>query len=168
MLSFRPVPTLIRGTVEFLFRSHFRVSNRSMTPALESGDLLHVVPRWWRRRGFGRGSVVVARSPGDADGFLVKRVVGLPGELIAVECDGTVRIDGAALPEPYVQHADSALSRPLTWLCDENEYFLMGDNRPESRDCRWYGPLPSGSIVGEVWLTWPHRPGVKQRKGDPP
>ena len=146
---------LIRGVPAFLFRSHFRVHGDSMLPALRHGDLLHVVPRTWTRNGYGRGAVVVVRSPAMDGSFWVKRVIGLPGEFVKVDTDGCVLIDDAPLPEPYHSHVQQAGGDTRPWLCDGDEYFLLGDNRTDSNDSRRYGPVPEQAIVGRVWFRWP-------------
>ncbi len=135
-----------------------------MSPGLRHGDLLHVVPRSWTPGGFDRGAVVVAMSP-EADGsFWVKRVIGLPGEFVAFADDGAVLIDDAPLPEPYCPGTPHEQSSSPPWLCDDDEYFLMGDNRGDSDDSRRYGPAPFHTIVGRVWFRWPSRRGALVRE----
>ncbi len=150
----------------FLFRSHFRVRGNSMTPSLRDGDLVHVLPRRCATRGLARGAVVVAAAPHGFDRLLVKRVVGLPGEHIRVSSDGIVRIDDAPLRESYLDSAAGGAGATASqWLCGDDEYFLMGDNRADSGDSRRYGPLPDAAIIGKVWLRWPtRRPGRPARK----
>jgi len=157
MSLFRSVAALVAGVPAFLFRSHFRVHGNSMRPSLLHGDLLHVVPRSWTPCGFERGAVVVATSPGADGSFWVKRVIGLPGEFVAFADNGAVLIDDAPLPEPYLSGTPHEQPISLPWLCDDDEYFLMGDNRADSDDSRRYGPAPFQSIVGHVWLHWPPR-----------
>ena len=99
MSPFRFGATLIAGVPTFVFRSHFRVHGDSMRPALLSGDLLHVLPRSWTPGGFRRGAVVVAMSPVETGSFWVKRVIGLPGELVAMSDDGRILIDAVPLDE---------------------------------------------------------------------
>lgn len=160
---------LLAGVPALLFRSHFRVRGNSMTPALRDGDLLHVIPRSLRDGPLDRGAVVVARPPSPSfnGDCWVKRVIGLPGEFIAVGDDGSVRIDDAPLPEAYRSGGASGGCCPAAqsqspaevsgWLCDADEYFLMGDNRAESSDSRRYGPVHRSAIIGRVWLRWPAR-----------
>ena len=175
--------TLIASVPAFAFRSHFRVHGDSMRPGLLHGDLLHVLPRSWTPRGFQRGAVVVAMSPAERGVFWVKRVIGLPGEFVWVADDGRVFIDDVPLPnvpsddvlsdnvpardalesEPYRAEAPARAQGSPPWLCDHDEYFLMGDNRADSNDSRRYGPAPFGSIVGRVWLRWPMRRGAPIR-----
>ena len=133
-----------------------------MSPTLRDADLIHV------RRGSGisaryeRGSIVVAemRSLSGDHSLLanVKRVVGLPGELVHVGNDGAVLIEGISLAEPYLDPEALAAPGPaLSWLCDDDEYFLMGDNRADSGDSRRFGPVPASQIVGKMWLRLPTR-----------
>ena len=143
--------------------SLFLVRGDSMTPTLRSGDLIHVRPTSAMRSNLERGSVVVAemRAPEVENRLVasVKRVVGLPGELVRIQDDGAVRIDDETLEEPYLAPEARMLAGPgLTWLCDDDEYFLIGDNRADSADSRRYGPVPVSSIVGAMWLRLPtHR-----------
>ena len=89
----------------------------------------------------------------DQDGrTLIKRVIGLPGEEIYIEKEsGGVYIDGDKLEEPYIQGQTSpgiGQENPLT--LQEGEYFIMGDNRENSSDSRYYGPVKEGQIRGKV------------------
>jgi len=132
-----------------------------MRPQLAHGDLLHVLPRSWTPAGFNRGAVVVAHSPAIPGAFWVKRVIGLPGEFIAVDDTGTVLIDDVALVEPYCSGLAASTRGVPPWLCDDQEYFLMGDNRADSSDSRRYGPIALQNILGRVWLRWPLRRAVQ-------
>ncbi|MCY4418047.1 MAG: signal peptidase I [Chloroflexi bacterium] len=141
----------------FLFRSRFRVHGDSMRPTLLHGDLLHIIPPCWTPAGYPRGSVVVVMSPAQDGAFWVKRVVGLPGEFVTIQGAGGVLIDDSPLPEPYLSHPYHPAEDTPPWLCDGDEYFLMGDNRSDSDDSRRYGPVSSHRIIGRVWLRWPLR-----------
>ena len=144
------------------FRSLYLVRGDSMGPALRDGDLMHVRRVSGKGASYQRGSIVVAEMPslsGD-DSLLinVKRVVGLPGELVSVGNDGAVSIEGLSLSEPYLVGAPAVPGPGLSWLCDDDAYFLMGDNRYDSWDSRRFGPIPASNIVGRMWLRLPtHR-----------
>ena len=161
----------LAGLAIFLGRSCFRVRGSSMTPALHDGDWLHAIPRAWAPRGFARGAVVVAQSPASDGHLWVKRVVGLPGELVAVTEGSEVLVNDVPLSEPYRQRTPDRAGpagtgpRPARWWCDDDEYFLMGDNRAASDDSRRYGPLPFESILGRVWLHWSFRRPLPSRLG---
>ena len=60
------------------------------------------------------------------------------------------------LAEPYLAPAARAARGPdLSWLCDDDEYFLLGDNRTDSMDSRRFGPVPASSITGAMWFRLP-------------
>ena len=150
-----PAVRLLAGLPAFLLRSHFRVCGDSMTPRLRSGDppprypLLLAAPSLFQGRGSRRP------FPGGLPGrFWVKRVIGLPGEFIAL-ADGAVLVDDAPLCEPYRVGPAHCGSQPSAWLCGDDEYFLMGDNRADSADSRRYGPVRRSAIIGRVWLRCP-------------
>ncbi len=100
-----------------------------------------------------RGDVVVFHFPGDPSRDFVKRVVGLPGDTVEIR-RGTVYVNGTPLEEPYAQASPrSAMS--ATKL-GPRQYFVLGDNRPNSNDSKDWGPVPEENIVGSVWVTyWP-------------
>ena len=134
-----------------------------MMPTLRDGDLIYVRRASSQGASYRRGSIVVAETPSPSgDNSLltsVKRIVGLPGELVRVGRDGAVSIEGTPLAEPYLTAGARAAPGPgLSWLCDDDEYFLMGDNRADSGDSRRFGPVPAASIVGRMRLRLPtHR-----------
>ena len=151
------------GVLRVVSRSLYLVRGKSMSPTLRDGDLILVRRASGKSRGYVRGSVVVAETctwMGQSDLVTsVKRVVGLPGELIHVEGNGTVWVENARLSEPYLPpQAQSAPGPGLTWLCEDDEYFLMGDNRADSGDSRRFGPVPASRVVGRMRLRLPtHR-----------
>jgi signal peptidase I len=108
-----------------------------------------------------RGDIVVFTAPPAAKqrctegGTFVKRIVGLPGEVVS-ERAGFVYIDGKRLNEPYVQRSRRD-NETQTWArIPKGEYFMMGDNRADSCDSRQWGPVPRQNLIGPVLLTyWP-------------
>lgn len=159
--------TVIRNAGISVFRaplrSLFLVRGDSMLPTLRDGDLIHVRRVSSKGASYQRGSIVVAKMPAlSGDNSLltnVKRVVGLPGELVRVANDGAVSIEGTSLAEPCLAAGTQPAAGPgLSWLCDDNEYFLMGDNRADSGDSRRYGPVPYSNIIGRMLIRIPtHR-----------
>jgi signal peptidase I len=108
-----------------------------------------------------RGQMVVFYERGrPGSDSLVKRVVAAPGETVLIR-NGVVNVDGGPIPEDYVSsrtNCDSGLGQaicgPLTLGSDE--YFVLGDNRPNSRDSRVFGPISADQIVGQVIVRyWP-------------
>ena len=142
------------------FPSLFLVRGDSMRPTLRDGDLILTGPAPNTHGRYERGSVVAAHMPApgrDSEIRIgVKRVVGLPGEFVRVRTDGSVWIEGELLREPYLKPEDPAEeSAQLSWLCGDDEYILLGDNRAGSWDSRTIGAVPATQIVGKVWLNLP-------------
>ena len=107
-----------------------------------------------------RGDVVVFRAPPQPYDFFIKRLIGLPGETIKIH-DGKIFIfnsanpQGEELKESYLS-ADLKSVGSITEALDQDEYFLMGDNREESMDSRSFGPVKRKAMVGKVFLRgWP-------------
>ena len=130
------------------------VSGTSMAPAFSDGDRAIVEPRRYRHGHPARFDIVVIRPPG-GDREDLKRIVGLPGELVEIR-DGNLRIDGDLVEEPHIPGP-----MPVDWLHAwaprEDEYIVLGDNRaaPGITDSRRYGPLSRDAIVGPVTRSVP-------------
>jgi len=109
-----------------------------------------------------RGEIIVFKTPPEAKvrcgagGTFVKRLIGLPGELVS-ERDGYVYIDGRRLEEPYLKADRRDHEPPRTWpRIPAGQYFFMGDNRSQSCDSRVWGSVPRANLIGEVFFVyWP-------------
>lgn len=122
------------------------VAGDSMRPTLRPGDRLWVdrlTLRWRQPR---RGELVVGLPRSRPDLWIVKRIVGLPGERVELHHD-RVFIDGISLAEPYLAGPTALIGR-FTWHIGPAEYLLLGDNRAESDDSRLYGPFPRARLRG--------------------
>lgn len=139
--------------VRFFIAQPFLVSGGSMEPLLKPKDYL-VIDRWsYRQRPPERGEVVVFRFPLDPDQIFVKRIVGLPGETVAIE-GGIVRItthegETFVLEEPY-KTPDRNPEEDQEIALHDDEYFVLGDNRTASADSRAWGPLLERFIIGRA------------------
>ena len=132
----------------------FVVDGESMHPTFENGDYLIVDELTYHFEAPQRGDVIVFRYPGDTKIFYIKRIVGLPGETVHIN-SGQVSITetngtNITLNEPYAVPDDATYT--LNTTLGPGNYFVMGDNRPESSDSRVWGPLPSYDIIGRVFL----------------
>ncbi|RMG47545.1 MAG: signal peptidase I [Acidobacteria bacterium] len=101
-----------------------------------------------------RQDVIVFRYPEDPDVDFVKRVIALPGETIRIDA-GRVYVDGEPLDEPYVRRTVS-LDRTYfgPYKVPKDAYFVMGDNRTNSRDSRVWGPVPRAMVKGRAFFVW--------------
>lgn len=142
----------------FLFQPFF-VKGQSMEPNFENGDYLIIDELSYRLSDPQRGDVVVFKYPYNPSQRYIKRIIGLPGEKVEVK-NGAVIIsseDGSQILDEK-EYLSQEISTPGTAnvLLDQNEYFVLGDNRPVSSDSRTWGILPKENIIGKVFLrAWP-------------
>ena len=145
----------------------FYIPSGSMMPTLQVGDRIVVDKLSYRLHGIRRGDVVVFRRPPleqAAYSDLVKRVIGLPGDTIA-SVGGRVYIDGRPLDEPWLPRpvpmtSPSPVPQPFSlnqpFTVPAGEYFVMGDNRTNSEDSRYFGPIRADLVVGKMaFVAWP-------------
>jgi signal peptidase I len=131
----------------------FWIPSRSMVPTLQVNDRVLVAKFWYHIQPPKRGQIFVFKYPVDPKRDFVKRIIGLPGETIAIR-EGIVYINNEPVPEEYVKFHDSYSMDPLK--IPEDSYFAMGDNRPNSADSRFWGFVPRKNIRGPVFFRyWP-------------
>jgi signal peptidase I len=137
----------------------FIVSGSSMVPSFENGEYLIVDEFSYHFREPQRGEVVIFRYPKDQSKFFIKRIIGLPNERISIK-DNKIFIfneefpGGISIEESYI--GDDIYMANLNATLDENQYFVLGDNRKMSSDSRFWGPLEERLIIGRAWLRlWP-------------
>jgi len=132
-----------------------QVSGLSMEPHIRSGEYVLINTFAYRLGPPHRGEIVAFRHEGDARAVFIKRVVGLPGERIRI-VRGQVYLNGAKLDEPYVQHADDRSFGETT--VPAASVYVLGDNRVESEDSRFFGPVSDDRLMGRaVAGIWPPR-----------
>ncbi len=140
--------------VLFLYQP-VKVEGTSMAPLLKDQERIFINKFVYRFEPIERGDVVVFWYPMDRSKSFIKRVVGLPGETIAIR-NGQVFVNGKPLREPYVlpQYLDDASYPPVH--IPPGHYFVMGDHRDSSNDSRMFGPVAGRFIYGKaVFAYWP-------------
>lgn len=131
------------------------VPTGSMLPTIQLQDRVIFDKMFFRFDRFERGDIVMFKAPPAAEESddLVKRIIGLPGETLEVR-DGKVWIDGVALEESYLNEVPAYTYGPVD--IPQDSYFMMGDNRNNSKDSHVWGFLPKENIKGRVLVRyWP-------------
>lgn len=178
-IDFFIVCCLIIIVISMVFKIFFplvQIRGNSMYPTLHDGDYYLTNKSYVRNKNnIKRGDIVVAKA-GD-NYFVIKRVIGLPGEKVEISTSGQVKINGKVLNEPYINHneytevASGDIDKSTLHYVDETEYgklyqrvffhevnrdipnghyFLMGDNRIHSEDSRFYGPVSQNELMGKL------------------
>lgn len=143
----------------------FEIPTESMVSTIEVGDRILGEKVSYLTRDPEAGDVVTFHDPEDEATTLIKRVIATPGQTVDL-VDGQVVVDGEVLDEPYTEgRPTSPISRHASFLADEisypytlgeDEYWVMGDNRTNSLDSRYFGPIKGDSITSRAWLVfWP-------------
>lgn len=134
----------------------FIVDGASMDPTLVSGEVAALNKIVYTLGDPQRGDIAVVKYPGDPEHKrYVKRVIGLPNETLKI-ADGAVFINNRKLREGYLP-AGVETDKDGNWQLGKNDYFLMGDNRPNSNDSRYFGPVEKRFIIGRTdWVLLPH------------
>lgn len=199
--SIFPVLLFVLVIRSFLFEP-FQIPSGSMIPTLEIGDFILV-----NKYDYGlrlpvtgtkilevgepeRGDVMVFKQPGQEHINFIKRVIGLPGDVIRY-ADKQLSVNGKAVPEEFVAQLNDGQSAYRLynegegdkvyqvrkelysrdyraegeWVVPEGMYFVMGDNRDRSNDSRYWGFVPEENIVGKAVYIWMHWPGWTQLPG---
>jgi signal peptidase I len=159
---------VIRNVVQ-----NYRIDGVSMEPNFHDGQFLIVnryaycpgihieipivnIPIWektWCVRQPKRGEVIIFEYPRDPERDFIKRVIGLPGDIVEVR-EGAVYVNGEQLAEPFGPNPGSYSAPPVT--VGPDEVYVMGDNRNNSSDSHLWGPLPEKFIIGKALVSyWP-------------
>jgi signal peptidase I len=159
---------------------NFRVEGASMEPSLDNGEYLIVnklayaeidlslfdwlpfydsgddpVRHLWSSPD--RGDVVVFRSPTNVRRDFIKRIIGVPGDVVQIDrTDGVVTVNGEILDESYVDGKTTCSGSCGPWVVPERAYFVMGDNRQNSSDSRQGWFVPEENIIGKALITYWH------------
>jgi signal peptidase I len=136
----------------------YRIPSESMEPTLQVGDQV-IVNRFSHHLGAQPevGDIVVFHPPGARSETFIKRVVGVAGDRIAVR-EGHVVRNGRLREEPYARACGGGpeCDMPRATTVPNGHVYVMGDNRGESQDSRFWGPVPVSDVIGEaVAIYWP-------------
>jgi len=157
---------LVAFVIQLTSLQAFSIPSESMLPTLHKGDRV-LVNKWsYRLHDIHRGDVVVFSRPAEVTDptidDLIKRVVGLPGERITIS-EGRVSVNGEVLTEGYLP--DGTMTEPTgpitcppshPCVVPEGALWVMGDNRGNSHDSRFFGTIPQSTVVGRAALRiWP-------------
>jgi len=154
VLKFSIITIIIVLPFRMYIAKPFIVSGASMSPNFETGNYLIIDEISYKLGEPQRGEVIVFKYPNDPSRFFIKRIIGLPNETIKIK-DNEVIIknesypEGMKLDEVYLKKpTEQNIERTL----GNNEYFVMGDNRTNSSDSRFWGPLNKEFIVGRAFV----------------
>ena len=146
---------LVFGILKPFVMEAFWIPSGSMIPTLEIGDRVFVNKFIYRFTEPERGDIIVFESVDNGEEDLIKRVVGVPGDEIAVR-SGKLFVNGKPQKEPYTNKKLPDRSSFTKTTVPKNHVFVMGDNRASSADSRVFGALPEKNIEGEAFLRfWP-------------
>ena len=161
------VAVMLAGLVRALVFQTFWIPSSSMVPTLGVYDRIVVQKAFFTWRDVREGDIVVFshppldHCPGPQEDDLVKRVIALPGQMIYSSGNG-IYVNGRLLAEPYLPRYDP-LGPPIPDASSQHpyrvppgEFYVLGDNRADSCDSRYWGPVKGSSIVGKVVLVWWH------------
>lgn len=129
------------------------IPSESMEPTLHIGDKLYVEKITYKVSDIKRGDIVVFEAPeaSNHDEDMIKRVIGLPGETFEIK-SGIVYVNGEALDEPYEAEKPRNDFEKIT--VPENHLFVLGDNRNNSLDSRYWGALPIENVIGKAFVRY--------------
>ncbi len=134
-----------------------KISGDDMTPNYINGQL-YMINMLAPADQLKRGDVIIFRAKDNPDSLRIKRVIGLPGEKVIIS-NGKVLINDSILNESYP--ASNTKTQPGDAIKEEqaltipaNQFFVLGDNRDQSKDSRLWGTLPKENIIGTIWFRY--------------
>ncbi len=165
LLDLLPVSEIARAHVI----QAFKIPAGSMLPTLAIGDHILVNKTPSARASIARGDLVVFKYPEDPSRDFVKRVIAVGGDLVEAK-DKKIYVNGKAMDEPYVQHTDAKIHPAGVdprdnfgpYVVPENKFLVMGDNRDQSYDSRYWGYVPREDIKGKafkIYWSWDAKTG---------
>lgn len=154
LVRFALIALAIVVPIRLFIAEPFIVSGASMVPTFENGDYLIIDKISYIVGDPKRNDVVVFRYPGDTSKFFIKRIIGLPNEIVDIKGnDVTITNDqnkeGFKLKQPFVKNT---ANNETHFVLKSDEYFVMGDNRSASSDSRYWGAVKRNLLTGRALL----------------
>ncbi|WP_259758197.1 signal peptidase I [Pseudomonas sp. GCEP-101] len=136
--------------------STFSIKSSSMTPGLQPGDYILVNSATYAFGEPADGEVVVFRPPDDPAQIYIKRIAGRPGDRVRIT-GGKLFVNDREVTQPYLdarqnQREDSR--QVPERVIPEGQYFMLGDNRDNSQDSRYFGYVPRANLIGRAAYVW--------------
>ncbi|PIQ92533.1 MAG: signal peptidase I [Parcubacteria group bacterium CG11_big_fil_rev_8_21_14_0_20_39_22] len=155
LFKFALIVIVIVVPIRLFVAQPFIVSGQSMEPNFKDKEYLIVDELSYRFSNPTRGDVIIFKFPSQPKKYLIKRIIGLPGETVSIENSSVIVTNaenpgGFVIEEPYIENKTD--SENFTLTLSDDEYFVLGDNRPVSSDSRVWGALSEDMIVGRPFL----------------
>ncbi len=136
-----------------------KIVGRSMEPTLFDQEFGVMDQNENTLRNLDRFDIVIVQQNPNMNRFLIKRLIGLPGETIALSEAGELTVDGTLIPQPFIPedgYLQNTCTNPQLIGCEpvtllEDQYFVMGDNRGFSTDSRVFGPIETSQLIGKLF-----------------
>jgi len=134
------------------------INGASMEPNFHNGEYILTNKILYKFRDPVRGDVVIFKSPKNKEIDYIKRIIGLPGDIVKLE-NNALYVNGQKVEEPYLEpgvtiFGGSYLAEGQEIVVPPGEYFVAGDNRPHSSDSREFGPIPLEDFIGVAFLRY--------------
>ena len=154
LVRFAIIAIAIVIPIRIFIAQPFIVSGSSMIPTFQDGEYLIVDELSYRLGNPKRDDVIIFRYPNDQKKFFIKRIIGLPNEIIDIKGNEVTitnkeHPNGFKLDQPYVKNT---ANNNIRLELKDNEYFVMGDNRSASSDSRYWGAVPKKLLIGKAFL----------------
>ncbi len=129
------------------------VRGASMEPTLHDRERLIANKISYRFESPERNEIIIFKPPIGIKRNYIKRIIGIPGDKIEI-VNGKIYVNDQVLKEPYVKYRSNENMPPT--IVPADSFFVLGDNRPNSSDSRYWGFVPRKNVVGKAWVVfWP-------------
>jgi signal peptidase I len=130
------------------------ISGTSMEPTLHDKEMIIAEKLSSKMAKLERGDIIVFKQPENRTIFVIKRIIGLPGETVHLKQGEAITVNGTSLTEKYLKKESPFTGEEITITVPQGSFYLMGDNRKNSTDSRKWGPIPQEDIVGKAVLVF--------------